>query len=157
MFVIALALVWLPVSAQTKSFRAFYEKYSVLEGYTTIDISGAMLNAIGAGEGSDSDTGDIGPLMDNIKGMMIVITESATPEFAEDVRRVVHDGKYVPMTTVNDGSRTSQFYSVQKNGKISEFLMTVLGEGDNVVMSISGSGLDVSQVTQFAKGGAGED
>lgn len=154
--IITLLFVSLGLPAQTKSFRDFYDKYSGRDGYTTIQMSGEMFKAIGSNVKINTDAMDVSSMINQIKNMMIIITDRCDEQFAKDVQKMVRSGNYVAMTTVKDGSQTSQFFTVKKDGKTTEFLMTVLGEGDNVIMSIVGENLDVSQISKLAREPAGD-
>lgn len=146
----------LALSAQSRSFRELYGKYSGRDGYTTIEISGEMMNAIGSNVTVSGSKKNVSSLMSKMKNMMIVITSEGTASFAEDVENMIKTGGYTSMTDVNDGRQSSRFYVVRKNDKITEFLMTVMGEGDNVLICIVGDNLDIAQVTSFAKNTAGQ-
>ncbi len=154
---ITLLMVPLALSAQTKSFREFSGKYSGRDGYTMIEMSGEMFKTIGGNVTVKSDDTDISSLLKQIKNMVIIISENPSSGFAEDVQSMIKSGGYTSMAVISEGEQTSKFYVIQKNGKTSEFLMTVLGAGDNVIMSITGENLDVSQITQFARKTTGAD
>lgn len=157
-FIIALLLLASgALRAQTKEFMRFYEKYSGLNGYTTIEISGAMLKAMGGNVTVSSDADGGAELMNRMDRMLLVITDTADEGFESDIRRMIEDGGYVRMTAVNDAGVMSRFYFIQTNGRRSEFLMTVTGGGDNVIMSITGDDLDVSQMTRFARKHVGQE
>jgi len=157
--ILALALLLMPLalSAQTKSFREFSGKYSGRDGYTIIEMSGEMFKAIGNNVTVKSDDTDMSSLVKQIKNMVIIISDNSSPKFREDVKDMIKSGGYTSMAAISEVEQTSKFYVIQKNGKTSEFLMTVLGEGDNVIMSITGDNLDVSQITQFARKTSGSD
>lgn len=157
--ILTLALLMMPLalSAQTKSFRELSGKYSGRDGYTVIEMSGEMFKAIGNNVTVKSDDTDMSSLVKQIKNMIIMISENPSSGFAEDVQNMIKSGGYTSMAVISEGEQTSRFYVIQKNGKTSEFLMTVLGDGDNVIMSITGDNLDVSQITQFARKTTGTD
>lgn len=153
--IILSVLLILPVvlSAQTKGFREFYDKYAGKKGYTAIEMSGAMFGLMGDKINVKGDDKEVSNLMNQISNLVIIVSEDSDPDFVADVDNMVKNGDYVVMTTIRDGEQTIQFLTSNKKGKTAEFLMTVIGgDGDNVVMNIVGEDLDVSQVTRLVTG-----
>lgn len=135
-------------AAQSPGFSDFYQKYAGLSGYTTVEMSGAMFNAINASS-SDSSKGE-SALSDQIDNMVIIVSEEYSAEFLKDVRDMLEKGKYTRFTSVRDGSNLVEFYVLQKNNKAHEFLMFVDDGSSSVVMTITGEDLNVQKISQMA-------
>ncbi len=140
--------------AQTESFREFSGKYSGRDGYTMIEMSGEMFKAMGNNlsvqqVGENGEAADLSRVVSQMKNMVIIVSEDRSETFGQDVTEMVNSGKYKLLATINEGTQTSRFYSISKGGKTVEFLMTVFGGDDNVIMSITGDNLDVSQITRM--------
>lgn len=151
------ALLTLPAGAQKMSFRQFREKYSGQRGYTTVEVTQAMLNLIGFGK----ESGEGETLFDGIKGITricIITADSRNDDFVGDMKSVVKEGsEYQLLTSVAEDGQNVMFYYKEVKGtnksndppRISEFLMILYGAGDNLIMNIHGD-FTVKQITSIA-------
>jgi TusA-related sulfurtransferase len=137
------------LSAQSRSFRTLYDKYAGSEGYVTVEMSGSMFNVVN-GVAKDNNRGS-SDFMSKIDNLVIIVADTDDPAFGRDVEAMVRDGGYISMTTVRDGGDKVQFYAIQKDGKASEFMITVISDSEYVVMSITGDGLSVDEISQIAR------
>lgn len=152
---IVAAAILLPLAAhgQSPSFYHFYDKYAGVDGYTTVEMSGAMFNSMNSS--SKKGGNDSSDMLKSIKNMIIVVSENPSAEFRNDIRKLTRSGDYEAMTVIRDGSDVVEFYVVQKDGKPGEFLMVVMESRDCVVMSITGDNLNISGISQMAGQAAG--
>lgn len=148
---IFLTILLLPatLSAQSRSFRALYDKYAGRDGYVTVEMSGSMFNVMnGLVKDNDEDAADF---MSKIDNLILIVADTDDPTFGRDVEAMIGNG-YVSMTTIRDGEDTVQLYMIpQEGGKASEFMMTVISDDEYVVMSITGDGLDIDEVSRIVR------
>lgn len=151
-YIIIVTLLLLPLvaSGQSRSFRALSDKYSGRQGYTVVEMSGDMLKAISS-SGKKSVMDNI-PL-NNIDNMVIIVSEKESSDFRNDVKTMISEGLYLPLSKVNSSGSKVSFYVSKSHGIIKEIVMTVYDGSDNVVVSITGTNLSVDQIVgKFEKG-----
>lgn len=159
------AMLPLGAGAQKMSFREFAEKYSGRAGYTRIEVTQAMLNLMGAGQKDDKQEG----MLAGIKGVTricIITADKASDTFVGDMMGVVAEGSgYRLLTTITEGKQAALFYYKEIADKekqddpprISEFIMILHGDGDNLIMSIHGD-FSIKQISSIAdKATSGEE
>ncbi len=153
MIILILLSVPVALSAQTRSFLDLYDKYAGVDGYVTIEMSGSMFNVInGVAKVVDKESSGMISKIDNL---IMIVADTVDPAFDRDVEAMVRSGGYISMTTIRDGGDTVRFYMIpQKDGdggKASEFMMTVISDSESVVMSITGDGLDIDEISRIAR------
>ncbi len=149
--VISFMMLLLPAwaSAQSGSFRDLYNKYAGAEGYVTVEMSGSMFNVINGA--AEENNGTRAEFMNKIDNLVIIVADAPDPVFGRDVEAMVGLGGYKPMTTIRDGGDKVDFYMIRHGDTTSEFMMTVAGESEFVVMSITGKGLTVDEISQIVQ------
>lgn len=153
---VVLSLAPLFAWAQTAKFYDFYDKYAGRDGYTTVEISGAMLKVMNASSDDNKtvkkDAGDKSA-MDNIKNLIIIISEDRNAGFMGDVRKLTRGNEYTPLTVIRDGGDTVELLVRQKGDAAVELLMIVTDMESTVVMSITGDNLNIDKISQMAASG----
>ncbi|NLB03782.1 MAG: DUF4252 domain-containing protein, partial [Bacteroidales bacterium] len=79
-----LLMLPLALTAQQKSFKLLFDKYSGKEGYTTVGLSADMLRMVYSFSGEDSDP-EMTKLLNDIKGISIVVSDRMSDEFIDDL------------------------------------------------------------------------
>ncbi|MGI5834485.1 MAG: DUF4252 domain-containing protein [Bacteroidales bacterium] len=144
-----LLMLPLALTAQQKSFKLLFDKYSGRDGYTTVGISADMLKMVYSFSGEESDP-EMTKLINDIKGISIVVTERMNDEFIDDIEKMID--KYVGLktvTSINEGGQVTRIFIVEKDTITSEFLMVSYGKQSNVVINIVGN-VDVKQISRLS-------
>jgi aromatic ring hydroxylase len=144
-----LLMLPLALTAQQKSFKLLFDKYSGRDGYTTVGISADMLKMVYSFSGEESDH-EMTKLINDIKGISIVVTERMNDEFIDDIEKMID--KYVGLktvTSINEGGQVTRIFIVEKDTITSEFLMVSYGKQSNVVINIVGN-VDVKQISRLS-------
>ncbi len=149
-YVVFLLLI-LPITlmAQKKSFKLLFEKYSGREGYTTIDLSADMLQLFYHFADKNQDP-EISQLLNDIKGISIVVSDKVNEEFSEDVEKMIE--KYPGLkaiTSINEGGQVTRIFVAEKDRITTDFLMVSYGRQNNVVINIVGN-VDVKQISRLS-------
>lgn len=143
----------LAMAQQTHSNRLF-DKYSGQEGYTSIYITHYMFELFAkiANEAEEKEFQDITTNLTSIKILTIDSALNAQNDhtFDEEISSQLPKDIYKELMVIKDGKQTVKFLINEKNDKISEFLMTVYGEGDPVLIFLEGD-IDLKQVSKLSK------
>lgn len=162
-FILIAAILPLTVGAQNTGFRQLHEKYAGRDGYTLIEITSAMLDIVRKGN-NNSHVNDMIGAIDGIRHISIITAERRNDEFTADLKAVSSPkGPYKLLTSVSEGTQSVMFLykesesQTKKDGDaaISELVMIVNGESDNLIMCIYGN-FSIKQINSaIAKGSGG--
>ncbi len=137
--------------AQKDAVSAVFEKYSGVAGYTTVNITGDMLNLVTHVEEQRRDT----TFSSRLTEVKILALESGCdkPDATIDLRAEVY-GKldksvYKEMMSVKQSDQDVVILVKEANGRIAELLIIVGGKDDNALIQIKGDML-LSEMAEMA-------
>jgi hypothetical protein len=127
------------VSAQKDPVNAAFEKYAGKEGFTTVNISGDMLNMISQAEEERRDTNFQSKLTD----LKILVRdkkcdELQTANFRTEVYDKLDKKEYKEMMTVKESDQDVVILVKESGGRVSELLLLVTGKDNNVMIQAKG-------------------
>lgn len=136
--------------AQKDPVAAVFEKYAGAEGYTTVSISGDMLNMLTKAEEERRDTA----FQSRLSEIRILVREkkcdeTAVPDFKAEVLDKIDKQVYKEMMTVKQEDENVVILVKEAGGRISEFLLVVSGKDDNVLIQGKGDML-LREMTEMA-------
>jgi len=155
---LALLMFSLPmaVNAQETAMDKFYEKYAAEKGFTGVSVSPEMFEMLASMEVNDS-TGQMEEAHQMMKQLTGLKMLSYEPQpgvemfpLIEKARKALKIDNYTEMMTVQDDGETIIFYVKKSGDKVSELLMTLQGEGQEVVLDIAGN-IDMKSVAQLGQ------
>jgi len=155
---LAMLLFSLPavVNAQETAMDKFYEKYAAEKGFTGVSVSPEMFEMLASMEVNDS-TGQMEEAHQMMKQLTGLKMLSYEPQpgiekfpLIEKAKKALKISNYSEMMTVQDDGETIKFYVKKSGDKISELLMTLEGEDQEVVLDIYGD-IDMKSVAQLGK------
>ncbi len=155
---LAMLLFSLPavVNAQETAMDKFYEKYAAEKGFTGVSVSPEMFEMLASMEVNDS-TGQMEEAHQMMKQLTGLKMLSYEPQpgiekfpLIEKAKKALKISDYSEMMTVQDDGETIKFYVKKSGDKISELLMTLEGEDQEVVLDIYGD-IDMKSVAQLGK------
>ena len=155
---LALLMFSLPfvVNAQETAMDRFYEKYAAEKGFTGVSVSPEMFEMLASMEVNDS-TGDMEEahqMMKQLKGLKMLSYEAQKGEemfpLVEKAKEALNIKRYTEMMTVQDDGQTIKFYVKKSGDKVSELLMTIKGEEEEVVLDIAGN-IDMKTVAKLGQ------
>lgn len=132
----------LPASAQSPSLD-FVKKYESRQGITLISISPYMFRLMSRLESSDPDYKDVKAFSSQITSFMILIDENGgETRMAQELRLLqasLEKAGYQDLMTIKDDTESIRFQIIEKNGRIQEFVMSIAGSDESMVMILSGN------------------
>jgi hypothetical protein len=139
MIILAIMGLAFTAFAQKDPVTAVFEKYAGAEGYTTVNISGDMLNMITKAEEERRDTSFQSKLSE-IKILVREKTcdEASVPDFKSEVLDKIDKKVYKEMMTVKEEDENVIILVKESDGRISELLLVVTGKNDNVLIQAKG-------------------
>jgi hypothetical protein len=136
--------------AQKDVVSAVFDKYAGVEGFTTVSITGDMLNLIAQAEEQRRDT----TFTSKLTEVKILALENSCDKPAKlDLRTEVYDkldkSAYKEMMTVKQNDEDVIILAKELKGRITELLIIVGGQDENVLIQVKGDML-LSEMANMA-------
>jgi len=138
--------------SQKDPVERIFEKYGGREGYTTVYISSKMFSMFSE---ADIEDPEFNELMKNLKSIRILAQDEGAgrtekTDFYKEVVSGLSTEEYEELMTVTEPGQKIRFLVKEEKGKISELLMIVGGDSDNVLIDIRGN-INMKQISQLSK------
>ena len=135
----AMLVIAAVTSAQKDPVSMVFEKYAGLEGYTTISITGDMLNMMARMQEERSDT----TFVSKLKEIRILVSEKGDHhtqpiDFRTEVYDKLNKTEFKEMVTIKQHDEDVLILVKENNGIINEMLIIVGGKEDNVLIQAKG-------------------
>lgn len=135
---------------------ALFDKYSGMDGYTSVYITQHMFSLFANIETEEDEEGFI----DLVKGLkcikIISVDEENAPElnaqvnFYDEIMKNFPKGKYEELMVIKKKDQDIKFLIYKKDNKINELLMIIGGKEDNALISIQGD-IDLKTISKLSK------
>ena len=134
--ILIVALAPALANAQNTAVDQLFKKYGGQDGFTTITINSGLLKMVSQFSDDDEEL----EILNSIKGIKILTQEDGeSNNFYDEVMGTLKKDAYEELMTVNSNDEDVIFL-IKKEGKsITEFLLIVGGEDENVLVYISGN------------------
>jgi hypothetical protein len=122
---------------QTESINQFYSKYSGMEEVTSINLSGELLNFVLGDEEEDKNLKKA-----KITGLRVLLMGEEIPVDKQDYKQFIKNVKkesFEELICMKDGGEAVDFHLREKDGMITNLLITVRGSDGFVLLSIEGN------------------
>jgi hypothetical protein len=149
-FIVVVLLTVTMAKGQSPADKIF-DKYAGREGYTTVFISKYMFDLFSNIEPTDPDAEEMSEVISKLTGIRILATEQPdeSVNFYKEMKKEISSGSYKELMVVKEQDQDVQFLVHENGGKISELLLIVSGQGENVLMSIQGD-IDMKNIAKIA-------
>ncbi len=143
------------MQAQNSAIDKLFEKYSGSDGFTTVYISKAMFEMFADLDTSPGDKDEMQKTIGKLKGIRILAVEDAQKlpqgfNLYKEVMSATKNFKYEELMVVKDEGSDVRFLIQKSGGRISELLLIVGGNDDNVAISIQGD-IDMKSISKLSK------
>ncbi len=147
-----MVIVGLSASAQKNPIDEIFDKYSGMDGFTTVFISSRMFSMFA---GVDSSDPEFTELMNRLKSIRILSVEDtvkyAKVDFHAELGKKVDYKSYEDLMIVKSGAKTVRFMVKYNGDRFSELLMVTSGGGSgSTLISIKGD-LDMNNISSISK------
>lgn len=153
-FLSAFLLVSILVNAQQSPANELFETHSGQEGYTSVYITKYMFELFAkiTNEEDQKEFTDITSKLESIKILTIDSALNVKEDFAfdQEITTLIKSNNYKELMIVKEGKETIKFLINEKNDKISEFLMSVIGDGNSVLIFLQGD-INLKQISKLSK------
>lgn len=149
--ILVLGFATLSLSAQNKVVDKLFEKYSDRDGYTSVVITKHMFNLFSNVETEADD--EYMNMIKNLKNIRILSGPEGGEEgvnFYEEVMTKIPSSEYEELMEIHDSGQDIKFLVKQDKDIVSELLMVIGGNGENVLISITGN-IDMKTVAKLSK------
>jgi len=149
---LSIAIAWGALAfGQDSPVDKVFNKYSGKDGYTTVYISSFMFNLMSSIDSDDPEFDDFQKAASGIKSLRILTQEAGSEDFAKELLDMLPREQYQEMMKVKDGDEDVLFLAKEEGGKVTEFLLIVSGEGEDVLIAITGD-IDMESIASIASG-----
>ncbi len=149
--ILCVLLITQLIQAQSGAIEAFFDKYAEKKGFTSIYISGKMLNMLGA---MSKDPGEEDNILLRLKSIRILSEDDSLSggkvNFYSELSRALDLSKYEELMVVREGPDVTRFLVIQTGDVISELLMIAGGSGGNSLISIKGD-INLKELSELSK------
>jgi len=130
---IAAVIIAATLSGQRTSLDDFFSRYSDREGYTSVVISGNLLNFLGGSENTDRE----GNALSKITSIRLVVREkentAAGENIVSEIRSIIRRGRYDELMSVRDDGDDIRFMARTERDMVRELLLIIDGENQAVI------------------------
>ena len=152
MLVSVILLVGMLAFGQNSAVDKVFDKYSGMEGYTTVYISSFMFNLLNSLDVDDPEYNEFKKATSGINSIKILTQDGGDSEaFGKELLDMLPRSEYQEMMKVKDQEEEVLFLAKESGGKISEFLLIVSGGSDDVLIAITGD-IDLESLSSIASG-----
>lgn len=151
-FLIAAALfISITANSQKNPIDEIFDKYSEQEGFTSVYISGRMLNMLG---GMESKAGKPENLMLRLKSIQILTENDSLSKinvnFYQELSKRLDMSVYEELMVVKEGGDITKFLIHQEGEIISELLVVSGGTKGNTLISIRGD-INLKELSELSE------
>lgn len=138
--------------AQTSAVEKLFDKYSGMEGFTTVYISSKMFSMF-----SEMEVGDPA-FQQTVKGLKSIrilaadenYTGRGTVNFFTEIMKELPVKEFEELMVVKEKDQDVKFLVREQNGRVVELLLVVGGKDSNALISIVGD-IDLKSISQLSK------
>jgi hypothetical protein len=150
LLVITVFLLTSILSAQSNPIDELFNKYSDVKGFTSVYISGKMLNMLGGLEAKDNPDN----LMLRISSIRILTENDSISDLKvnlyNELSKKLDFSVYEELMVVKDANEITKFLTRQKGNTISELLVITGGKTSNTLISIRGD-INLKDLSNLSK------
>jgi len=152
-FIAGLLILTAGLNAQSIMDK-LYDKYSGVEGYTSVYISKYMFDMFRNNETDDKTGEDMEQLISKLNCIKILVTDDdpATPtpvNLYQEIMKVIPSSPYKEIMVVKEKDQDVKFYAKEDKGKVIELLLVIGGKEESVLISIQGD-IDMKNISKLA-------
>ncbi len=153
-FLILFILIPVSVFSQKTQLNAFFDKYSGQEGYTSVYITKYLFQMFAKLDNGkeENDFKDATSTLDAIKILSVdsALNVSKKIDFAVELKKVLPASEYKDLMVVREGKKQINFMIRENNGKISELVMTVVGQDKPLLIFLEGY-INLKKISKLSK------
>ncbi|HJZ39183.1 MAG TPA: DUF4252 domain-containing protein [Bacteroidales bacterium] len=132
-----------------------FDKYSGVEGYTSVYISKYMFDMFRNNETDVKSSEDMEQIISKLDCIKILVTDDdpATPapvDLYGEIMKLIPSSSYKEVMVVKEKDQNIRFYAREEKARVVELLMTIGGKGENVLISIQGD-IDMKNISKLAR------
>jgi hypothetical protein len=150
LFIIALILFPLSARPQENPVDKIFEKYSGMDGFTSVYISRYMFSLFSGIENKDKDMEDIFGKLTGIRILASEKPQSPGVNFFAEIIKDLPAGEYQELMVIKEKGQDFKFLIRENDGKISELLMVAGGISNNALISIRGD-IDLNTISKLSR------
>ena len=152
--VVIIALLPVILLAQNSSVDKIFDKYSGMDGYTTVDVSKGLFELFAEVESDDEDFEDFQKAVEGIEKLRLLAyspdegNSNEKEKFLNDIKKSIPFDEYDELMVVKDSDADIKFLAKSNKQVISEMLMLVDGDDEVVLLSLTGE-IDLNHVAKL--------
>ncbi|MCF8368396.1 MAG: DUF4252 domain-containing protein [Bacteroidales bacterium] len=154
--VAALAVLPMLSFSQSKSVAGIFDKYSGVDGFTSVEITKGLFELFAQVEADDPEFEDFKKAIEGLESMRLLAFsldegkgDSKTREnFISEIKKTVPLNEFQELMVVKDKDANINFYAKSNKQVINEMIMIVDGANEAVFLSLYGN-IDLNYVAKL--------
>ena len=147
--------LFLMVSAQSSPADKIFEKYSGKEGFTSVYISKYMFELFSSIGGDDPESMELQDVIKGLNSINILTVEDRTKipagvDIYKELMTEIPKHGYKEFMIIKDNDQTVRFLFWETKGKVSELLLAVGGNTEQVIISIRGD-INLKSISKLSR------
>jgi hypothetical protein len=142
------------LQAQTNPIEELFDKYSEKDGFTTVTISGKLLNLFADKDSKNNKNENGKNVINRLTSIRILSVEDSLLNqklnFYTELSKKINLSAYEELMVTKEGQNVTKFLIRQKGDIITELLILSGGPGNNSLISITGD-LDLKSLSELSK------
>lgn len=147
------------VLSQSEQVSKIFDKFSEVDGFTSVDISKGLFELFSEIEADDPDFDDFKKAIEGLESFKLLAYSmedgqgdmNVRNEFVDEIRNTISFKDYQELMVVKDKDAKINFYAKSEKQIITEMIMVVDGNDKAVLLSVYGN-LDLNYMAKLGKG-----
>ncbi len=144
---------------QSEQVAKIFDKFSGIDGFTSVDISKGLFELFAEIEADDPEIDDFKKAIEGLESLKLLAYSledgkgdvNVKENFINEIKNTISFTDYEELMVVKDKDVKINFYAKSKKQVISEMIMVVDGDDEAVLLSLYGD-LDLNYVAKLGKG-----
>lgn len=143
-----LVLLFFPLLGFTQSsaVSSLFEKYTEQDGFTSVEVSKGLFELFSEIEADDPEFDEFQKAVEGIEQLKLLAysvkddgSESTKNSFHDEIMKTIPFKEYKELMVVKDNDANINFYAKSEGSIISEMIMVVDGDDEEVLLSLTGN------------------
>lgn len=147
------------VQGQSEDVAKIFDKFSDVDGFTSVDISKGLFELFSEIEADDPDFDDFKKAIEGLESLKLLAYSmeegqgdiNVRNDFVDEIRNTISFKDYQELMVVKDKDTKINFYAKSDKQIIKEMIMVVDGSDEAVLLSLYGN-LDLNYMAKLGKG-----
>jgi hypothetical protein len=147
------------VAGQSEQVAQLFDKFSDIEGFTSVDVSKGLFELFAEIEADDPDFDDFKKAIEGLESLKLLAYSleegrgdaRVKSDFVSEINKTISFKDYQELMVIKESDAKINFYAKSDKQVIKEMIMFVDGSDEAVLLSLYGN-IDLNYMAKLAKG-----